>query len=1142
MSNKGIENEFFRKEIRTAETFLVEGKEKIVVNGLYGSAKALFLLQLKTVYNKPVLIITKDQNEAEELIHDLQFFSKWSGKDLSILFFPPWDVLPYEYLSPHKDIVGERLSAIQNLSQKSSHFLVAPLHSAIQMLIPREELKKNILRFGIKDCLDLDIMKDCLVSIGYENVEIVEKKGEFSIRGGIVDCFPSNYSYPFRIELFGDEVESIRRFDIETQVSIERVSHLIILPVREQILNKKLLSQGIKKLKEEANSSAPLHKNIIHLIHKLENFYPFAGAEILNPYFYSNMETLFEYIGGEYLIVFDEPELIENNRVKYEETIRDAYEKALAREEFALPPEKLFLNKEQFYERVQKNNLIELRSLALSEFKIREISVKSIKQNPLFKDRIKDFIDQLKAWQEKANRVILIVSSESKAERMRNLLFEYDVVSEIAVGDLSGGIHLMESKTIFVSEHEIFGQPRKKRYRQRAGKQTFYRGLRDLKPGDYIVHIDYGIGLYLGEKDLEVEGSSGEFLELVYEGNEKVFIPMERLNLIQKYSGSENGNPPLDKIGGIRWRKQKERVKKSVKEMAEDLLKLYAAREIVKGHAYPEDSDLHRKFADSFEFVETEDQLKAIEDVTADLEKEKPMDRLICGDVGYGKTEVAMRSALKVVSDSKQVAFLVPTTILAQQHLDTFNKRFKDYPVKIDMLNRFRSAKEQKEIIDKVESGKIDIIIGTHRILQKDLTFKDLGLIVIDEEQRFGVKHKEKLKKLRQKVDVLTLTATPIPRTLHFSLMGIRNLSVIETPPKDRLAIKTYIRNFSEATIIEAIEKEIERGGQVFYVHNWVASIGAVSDYIKRLVPTARVDFAHGQMHEHKLEKVMVKFIQGEIDVMVCTTIIEAGLDIPSANTIIINRADKFGLSQLYQIRGRVGRDCHQAYAYLLTPDGMLLSDKSRKRLKAIEELSDLGSGFQLASRDMEIRGSGNYLGHQQSGHISAVGFDLYCKIMEETVREMKGEIPDQDFEPEINLHIKGFIPKNYIGDLNQRIELYRRLYLVFNQENLGRIKNELKDRYGPIPEPLLKLLAVLEIKMLCHQLKIREISLTGNKAKMAVMDDTPISIEGIMRTIEKGKQKTMFLNNNAFQMEIAGKNWKEICNEIIMSLKEFAA
>ena len=771
---------FFKKESDFVENLLKKGKKRISLNGLYGSAKALFFLQLKKACDRPLLIITRDQAGTDELLHDLSFFASWNDcQNPSFLYFPSWNLLPYEYLSPQKEIVGERLKTLQILSQGKPSLLIAPLDSCLQLLIPQEELKKSVLKFDLKDSLDLDILKNCLVSSGYEHVEMVEKRGEFSVRGGIIDIFPSNYPVPYRIELFGDEIDSIRSFDVDSQISVEHVNNLIIMPGREQILNKKIFLDGIEKIKAEADSSKFSRKIIEKTVERLENVYPFAGVELLNSFFYPNMNSLFDYMGKDCLIVLDEPELIENKSRKFEEIVYEEYDKALARREFVPAPEKLYLNKEQFYSRIAGENILGIRSLKIIDKVIpnekaeklvtdplypdftdadqenltgngySEVNKKdSIQQNikqlsenynenhiavsvreiPSIIDRINDFSEQIKSWQAEGNRVLLIISSEDKAARVKELLLDFDVNLEIVVGDLSNGIHLVESKTVFVSEHELFGRQKKKRYRLKTAKQSFYRGLKDLKEGDYLVHIDYGIGLYQGEKDIEVEGGCGEFLEILFADDEKLYLPVERLNLVQKYSGAGQGTPSLDKIGGVKWKRQKEKVKKSIKEMAEDLLKLYAGREIVKGHAHLVDSDLHRQFADAFEFIETEDQLKAIEDVTADLEVEKPMDRLICGDVGYGKTEVAMRAALKVVSGSKQVAFLVPTTILAQQHLNTFTKRFKNYPVNVDMLNRFRPLKAQKEIIKKVESGDVDILIGTHRILQKDIKFENLGL------------------------------------------------------------------------------------------------------------------------------------------------------------------------------------------------------------------------------------------------------------------------------------------------------------------------------------------------------------------------------------------------------------------------------
>jgi len=628
--------------------------------------------------------------------------------------------------------------------------------------------------------------------------------------------------------------------------------------------------------------------------------------------------------------------------------------------------------------------------------------------------------------------------------------------------------------------------------------------LKDLKKGDYLVHVDYGIGLYLGTKEIKTGMGGGEFLNIQYADDEKLYLPMEGLGFVQKYVGGSDAPPPLSKMGGVAWKRQKKKVKESIEAMAGDLLKLYASREVAKGQAFSANTLLVREFADSFEYEETEDQLKAIEEVENDLESDKPTDRLICGDVGYGKTEVAMRAAFKVVLDKKQVAVLVPTTILAQQHLQTFQERFREYPVSIDMVNRFRTPREQKATLEKLRRGEVDIIIGTHRLLSKDVEFASLGLIVVDEEQRFGVKHKEKLKKLRNSVDILTLTATPIPRTLHFSLMGVRDLSVIETPPLDRLAVKTFIRKFDEEVIRDAILREVDRGGQVFFVHNKIHSIHSIAELIQRLVPGVVIDIAHGQLPEHQLEKVMKRFLDKEVDVLLSTSIVESGLDIPSANTIIINRADQFGLAQLYQLRGRVGRYKHQAYAYLLIPGAGILSNEARKRLEAMEELSELGAGFQMAARDMEIRGVGNMLGSNQSGHIASVGFDLYCKLVEDMAKDIRGEKVEARVDTEINLMIKGFIPNEYIPDLNQRLDFYRRIQIAGDRNECMELSREMSDRFGPRPEPVEKLLALLEIRVLCQRLHISNAQMKNGEVFLTLLPSTPLSPEDLTAILDE--------------------------------------
>ena len=729
---------------------------------------------------------------------------------------------------------------------------------------------------------------------------------------------------------------------------------------------------------------------------------------------------------------------------------------------------------------------------------------------------------------------------KGQIHRIHELMNEWGLEVDVDLGRLSQGFHFKSADLVFIAEHEIFGRSHKHRHRRKTNSQSFQRGLKDLKKGDYLVHVDYGIGLYLGSKEIKTGIGSGEFLNIQYADDEKLYLPMEGLGFVQKYVGGSEEPPPLSKMGGIAWKRQKKKVKEAIQEMAGDLLKLYASRELAKGHAYSSNTIMVREFADSFEYEETDDQLKAIEEVENDLESDKPTDRLICGDVGYGKTEVAMRAAFKVILDKKQVAVLVPTTILAQQHLQTFQERFKEYPVTIDMVNRFRTPREQKNTLEKLKRGEVDIIIGTHRLLSKDVEFASLGLIVVDEEQRFGVKHKEKLKKLRNSVDILTLTATPIPRTLHFSLMGVRDLSVIETPPLDRLAVKTFIRKYDEEVIRDAILREVDRGGQVFFVHNKIHSIHSIADLIRKLVPGARIDIAHGQLPEHQLEKVMKDFLDKKIDVLLSTSIVESGLDIPSANTIIINRADQFGLAQLYQLRGRVGRYKHQAYAYLLIPSTEVLSEEARKRLAAMEELSELGAGFQLAARDMEIRGVGNMLGSNQSGHIASVGFDLYCKLVEDMVKDIRGEKIDPRIEVEIDLLVKGFIPNKYVPDLNQRLDLYRRIQLAGDINECMALSREMIDRFGPYPEAVEKLLALLEIRMFCQKLHINKVHMKNGKVILTLLPSTPVSPESLTAVLD---ERLKMLSEFQIGVHLDRNGWKadlKVVSKYLQKLLKF--
>jgi transcription-repair coupling factor (superfamily II helicase) len=654
-----------------------------------------------------------------------------------------------------------------------------------------------------------------------------------------------------------------------------------------------------------------------------------------------------------------------------------------------------------------------------------------------------------------------------------------------------------------------------------------------LNPGDYIVHLDYGIGIYRGTTILKVGAEESEFLSLEFADHDKVYVPIDALHLVQKYLGTGGEPPALSKLGSGAWKRTKRRVKAAIREIAQELLRLYAAREVKPGFAFSPDMHWHQEFTEAFEFEETEDQMHAIEDVKADMEKPHPMDRLVCGDVGYGKTEVALRSAFKAVTDGKQVAMLVPTTILALQHWHTFTRRFAPYPITVEMLSRFRPAVEQKKVIEGLRTGTVDIVIATHRLLQKDVAFKNLGLLIIDEEHRFGVAHKERLKQRYTQVDVLTLTATPIPRTLHLSMVGIRDMSVIETPPPNRLAVRTYVLKFGEAVIQEAITRELERGGQVFFVHNRIESIGAMYRYLQRIVPQARIAVAHGQLPEQQLERVMIRFINRDIDVLLCTTIIESGLDIPSANTIIINRADRFGLAQLYQLRGRVGREQRQAYAYLLIPGERTLAGLPWERLKAMLEFADLGSGLRLAMRDLEIRGAGNILGVQQSGHIGAVGFDLYCKLMEEAIRELKGEQVEEEKELQVVLKIGGYIPKDYIPHTSQRLDLYQRLYAVDHEEALAELRAEIIDRFGALPEAVEKLLHLVELRALARQLGVLKIERRQQTVVLMFDPATPVPPEKIVALLHEHQRTLRFIPENSLELHLTQDAWPAVCNAV---------
>jgi len=1062
-----------------------KGDRRIGVRGLTGSSKALLLSHPEINSGpRPMAIITPTEDEAEAIYKDIIFFRRLFPEHYypSPIFFPSIDHLSYGLLKQDSKVIGTRIKILFDLVEGGKVTLITHSEAIINYL-PRMDCivdKKRVLRPG--GFINRDILGEELIEIGYRRVPLVTDTGEFSIRGGIIDIYSPYHPHPIRIELFGDEIESLREFDHGSQRSIRNLDEGIILPVIE---------------------------------------------DLDNP-----TDTIFDYLPQDCLIVLDEPYKI-YERINH---LRDG-------EARSLTPERIDSIIEGF-------QLLTIEPLQLSEKgRIFNLDTESIEAQ-LIKG-ISSLAERLREWR-RGYRVFLTCNTIGQAERLRDLLIEADIdcyikesgpIAEdskpiILIGSLSKGFIFHPLGLIFITEGEIFGERIRRRVPSRSRLENLLNSIEEIKTGDYIVHIDYGIGRYLGIKRLRVDGYESDFLLINYAGGDRLYLPLDRIDRVQRYIGPEGFHPELNRLGGTLWQRTKERIKKEIEEMARDLLELYAEREVIEGYRFSSDSYLHHEFDTSFGYEETPDQMKAIWDVKRDMEEGKPMDRLICGDVGYGKTEVAMRASFKAIYDGKQVAILVPTTILAEQHYQTFSERFSAFPVRIEVLSRFKTRKEQLKILNDLEAGTIDIIIGTHRLLQGDVRFKDLGLLIVDEEQRFGVRHKEKLKVLKKSVDVLTLTATPIPRTLHMALSAVRDLSVINTPPEDRLAVKTIVARFDKEVIREAILRELARGGQVFFVHNRVKTMGRMLDYLKRIVPEARIGMAHGQLRERELEGVMIAFLKKEIDLLLTSAIIESGLDIPSANTILINHADKFGLADLYQLRGRVGRSNRRAYAYFLVSGGWSLTDDARKRLRAIQELSELGAGFKIAMRDLEIRGAGNLLGPQQSGHITAIGLDLYTQMLERAVLEIKGgESPPLE-DPVIDIKISAFIPEDYIPDIGQRLSIYRKIASIRAEDEIQEISEELRDRFGKIPVEVSRLLDIMTLKILARALRIKRIEKERGRIDMIFCEGLGIPTESLLDLLNK-RGSVRFIHEYGIQIEIGDKEWDETFKETKNFLKD---
>lgn len=1129
---------------------LQAANQAVVVSAMTGSAKALLIAALNKELSRPILTIVRSNKELETLEKDLRFFhqilypakssdDKAKPKTEAVLTLPSAEVDPYQGLSPHAEIEQKRAFALDTLALGGGELLITTASALIERTpSPKQMLNLSIqLKVG-EDCPP-DLVVDMLFANGYLREDPISTVGSYSLRGGILDVFSPNYLEPLRIEFFGDTLESIRTFDLETQRSKEILQACRLLPMRTQTASPEDLRNFARKSRDYWKESQ-YQKELSNLLLAAETGECFEGWEYLLPLVNPLESSIFDYLRNP-LVIIDEPSEIAQELEKWFLKVNTSYNLLNDSGSLALPPEKLLMTTEGLRARLDHRQRLELRLLGIeaaqidNQFETETQQTKNLflfpieacsNEHPLnshltqrYHGRIPDLAANLTKWQKNEDINILVMPSLGVAERIVEILRDYSVKAElradlsnlistnsngiiVTIGRLSAGCELPTAKLRFLVETDIFDETTSVDLRQTQSRRkrnqisSFLSDFRDLKPGDFVVHVDHGIGQFQGLQQMEVSPTlKREFMLLTYAEGTKLYVPVERLDLVQKFSSAETASrPSLDKLGGLNWQKTKSRVKKAMRDMAEELLKLYAERKLVKRTPFSQDSPWQQEFEDAFEYQLTVDQESALGDIKVDLHSDTPMDRLLCGDVGFGKTEVAMRAAFKAVIEGKQIAVLAPTTILAYQHYKTFQKRFTSFPVTMDLLSRFRSPKEQKDTVQRLAEGKVDVIIGTHRLLSKDIEFKSLGLVIVDEEQRFGVTHKEKLKQMRRRVDVLTMSATPIPRTLNMSLAGLRDMSVIETPPSDRLAVQTHVVQFNEGVIRSAIEMELQRGGQVFFVHNRVETIYSIADLIRKLVPKARIVVGHGQLNETELEDVMMKFIQHESDVLVATTIIENGIDIPLANTIIIDQADHYGLSQLYQLRGRVGRSSRRAYAYLLVPSEQNLTPIARRRLAAIREFSDLGSGFRIAALDLELRGAGNLLGGQQSGHMDTIGFDLYCQMLERTVQELRGEPIEEDTAVTINLGVDIRIPEDYISDMGQRLRTYKRISTA-NEKDLVNIQAELADRYGRRPQAVENLFSYARLRSFASSLGVisidREIKHLNIKWKEKAQIDT---------------------------------------------------
>lgn len=1157
-------------DVQTILSGIENNLQEQLVAGLLGSGRSLLTSVIRESIKRPILLVTHQINQAEQLYEDLLELTD----DKHVHMYPVNELIASEISIASPELRSARIEALTEWRNEEAGILVAPIAALKRLLPPPSYWSEYQLPFYHGEDIDLEVYLSALVDMGYENTQMVSAPGEFSRRGGIIDIYPVTEEHPVRIELFDEEVDSIRFFDVVTQRSLKTIKEITIIPAQELLLRESDLQAGADRLEKAYEESIKklstpeakdqLTETVVRDIERLrqgehfQEMYKYAG------FLYEKPASLLDYLPGNGFVILDEMSRIQETALHLDEEEAEWYTSLLNSNQmvkdshFSFDWEHVRSNITQprlylsiFLRHIpntQPENIVNLNSRTMQEFH---------GQMALFKN-------ELERWHKAGTSVLILAPNKKRQEKMQEILRDYDVETDISngvqlpiskptiiVGELKSGIEFPLHKLAIVTDMDLFKtKKRRRKKKQKISNAERIQSYQELKVGDYVVHENHGIGKYTGIETLKLQNMHKDYMRIQYFGDDSLYVPIDQVDLVQKFVGSEGKEPRLYKLGGTEWAKVKRKVQATVEDIADDLIKLYAEREAQKGYAFSGDTEMQSAFEGAFPYQETDDQLQCIEEIKQDMERERPMDRLLCGDVGYGKTEVAIRAAFKAVTDGKQVAILVPTTILAQQHFETMQERFQDFPVNVGILSRFRTKKEQAKTIEGLNKGLIDVVVGTHRLLSKDIVYKELGLLVVDEEQRFGVKHKERIKQLKTNVDVLTLTATPIPRTLHMSMLGVRDLSVIETPPENRFPIQTYVLEHNHVFVREAIEREMARGGQVFYLYNRVDQIERVANEISMLIPDVRVGVAHGQMNESELENVMIGFLEGEFDVLVSTTIIETGVDIPNVNTLIVHDADRMGLSQLYQLRGRVGRSNRVAYAYFTYQKNKVLTEIAEKRLQAIKEFTELGSGFKIAMRDLSIRGAGNLLGSQQHGFIDSVGFDMYSKMLREAIEYRKvGLDPEKKkpFEPELTIKIDAYIPDDYIDDERQKIEIYKQFQAIEDEEDILALQEELMDRFGEYPVEVANLLRVTRLKVAARDERIVQVIEKPKQIEMLMEAEQSQKIDGsdlfdkataFGRGVQLGTQKNQLKIVYKWQPK-ESENRYEMVEELLKSLKD---